>query len=203
MPRPVGYSTARIVLTFTPSGREYGFSIGVKNTSSDDPNITAEEISDSLKGVVSGMSVGPADPVRTLISWTWSRVDVSSTESGGVFDGSHAIGVVGTNTIIGVPVNTSLLIRKRTALGNKHGRGRMYEPVVYPQATLIVAGGSLSSDDHTILQTGWDNFFANFTLSAGANRLCIIGTGSGAPTPPIITSLEVETRLATQRKRLR
>lgn len=99
------------------------------------------------------------------------------------------------------PPNTAMLVQKRTGLGGRRNRGRMYIPAVVPEAGADNAG----LIDPTYLagrQTAATAFLAAVAAVSGVGTMVVLH--SEAPsTPAGVTSLVVDPRLATQRRRLR
>jgi hypothetical protein len=149
------------------------------------------------------MTSGPAHAATTLDAWRWDRVDVAQHESGGIFDGSANISVTGTIAVLGPTMNTSVLVRKRTTVGTRHGRGRMYTPGFWPANGDILSGSTLTSDALGVLQPRWSAFLTNLTEHTPIDTPVILPATGGSGPYPLIIGLEVESTLATQRKRMR
>jgi hypothetical protein len=109
-----------------------------------------------------------------------------------------------TNVGAPLPQNSALLIRKRTDAAGRRGRGRMYlagiaENVVSPTGDI---------DDATVAyyQGAATDFFDAVQLLTQVEDMVVLhrseGIGSEPPPTPI-TSLQVQKRIATQRRRLR
>nr|CRY96835.1 hypothetical protein [uncultured prokaryote] len=105
-----------------------------------------------------------------------------------------------------VPQNTAMLIRKRTDLAGRRGRGRMYLPGV-PE-TLVSAVGTLTPAYVEDLQDAFDAWYIELT-SASGNRFyppVVLHRSEGIgtePEPTPIATFVVESKVATQRRRLR
>jgi len=95
------------------------------------------------------------------------------------------------------PPNVAALIQKRTALGGRRNRGRIYLPAL--RETQIHDDGVVDSAYLDELQNVATIFLGD--MDTEGNPLVILHSGSGAPTP--ITALNVDGRVATQRRRLR
>lgn len=122
-----------------------------------------------------------------------------------VYTSSNAA-VAGSNGANAVPQNTSFLIRKRTDLAGRRGRGRMYipgvmEPDVDPAGNLSVAAVSAMQDQV-------DAWFDFLTAGVGARLYppVVLHRTEGIgpePLPTPVTRFVCEQRVATQRRRLR
>lgn len=105
-----------------------------------------------------------------------------------------------------VPQNTAALIRKRTDLGGRRGRGRFYLPGVAESAVDNV--GILSGAAITGYQTAADDWYEDLTAMVGGRLYPPVvlhrSEGIGVePAPTPVTRFVVESRVATQRRRLR
>lgn len=108
--------------------------------------------------------------------------------------------VPGKNSGTGLTPNSCFLVRKLTAQGGRSGRGRWYIPGVR----------ETSADDAGILQQGSVDFMQgeldDFLIAVGAlNTNLVVLHQPGAPltTPTPLTALQCDSRVATQRRRLR
>jgi hypothetical protein len=132
-----------------------------------------------------------------------------------VYIGNDGPTIIGTSTAapvagqVGVnpyPPNTAFLLRKRTDLAGRRGRGRMYIPgVVEATAT---ANGLLTTVETAQWQTLADDYMDRLTTAVGARLYPPVvlhrSEGIGVEPPPTpILSFVAEQRLATQRRRLR
>lgn len=111
--------------------------------------------------------------------------------------------VHGTNNAGGaagdtLPPNVSVLVRKSTASGGRRNRGRMYIPG-YLEAHSD-PGGVLNSGALAALSSDWDDFLDALVAD---DLPMVILHDVPVLTPTLVTELEVQARLATQRLRLR
>jgi len=128
-------------------------------------------------------------------------------------DGSEPIAGVFQSTLSGgssgnfeVP-NVALLVHKRSARGGRRGRGRMFIPWILADADTDQTGG-IGATPLAALQTR-SNAFRNILIVAGY-QLVLLHSVSGPevtnPTTPgspnVVTSLVVDPRVSTQRRRL-
>lgn len=107
--------------------------------------------------------------------------------------------------------NTTWLVRKITNLGGKMGQGRMYVPGVGD--SIIDQGGTITSANRTSYEAAWSAFFAAIN-SAGYPMMLLHTFGDyvnskgqtvvvPARGPSQVTALTVDSKVATQRRRLR
>lgn len=143
-------------------------------------------------------------------SYVFVGADVIRGGTGGADAASYASPVRGTQTPNCIPQNSALLVKKHTAAGGKHMHGRMFLPAGYIPTNTVDPTGQLTGGYDVqcsgYLQQFLDNladtspdFLGSTTVSALQPRLFHNGTMD--PTP--ITSLTCESRIATQRQRLR
>lgn len=101
-----------------------------------------------------------------------------------------------------LPVNCAFLVRKVTGLGGRRNRGRMYLPGC--NDNLVDTLGTLTSGGVTSLQAACDAFRTALLATAEIDDLVVLHTATiPAVTPTVITSLAIDPRIATQRRRLR
>lgn len=108
-----------------------------------------------------------------------------------------AIGVVGTTGTSGVSPAVCVLIHKRTALGGRHGRGRMYLPGLWESA--VSAAGQLESGIASFFTDLWEDIRTQIEIHG--HNMVLLHTDATAPTP--ITSLACDAAVASQRTRQR
>lgn len=98
------------------------------------------------------------------------------------------------------PPNVAILVKKVTGAAGRQGRGRMYWPVVGDTFTdnVGVLDGTVLSD----LQSGFTAFLGDLSLGDVAMYL-LHGATQPITTPTEVLSLLVDTKAATQRRRLR
>lgn len=92
------------------------------------------------------------------------------------------------------------LIHKNTALGGRAGKGRMYLPGVTESA--VNANGSIDSGTLDTLTADIETF-GSAIAALGIDPVVLHGEDSPLSTPTPITSLTVDSIVATQRRRLR
>jgi hypothetical protein len=108
-----------------------------------------------------------------------------------------AVNSPGTGSPAEVQPNMSALVQKRTALGGRRNRGRVFWPVA---EDAIDTGGAVDAAVLAVLQAQFDSFFS--AIDGLACPLVILHS-TGDPTPETVTGLFVQSLAATQRRRLR
>lgn len=143
-------------------------------------------------------------PVTVIaIGYSFLGVTVYRGQDGGppVVYESTAPAHAGTNAGPALPPNCAFLLRKRTAVGGRKGRGRMFIPAgVGVGEDSVPATGVMAEAQRAALETRYNNWIA----ALGPDPVLFHDSDSpGSTTPTPITSLTVEARLATVRRRLR
>jgi hypothetical protein len=108
--------------------------------------------------------------------------------------------VAGGSAGVGAPPNLAYLIHKRTALGGRAGRGRMYIPGV--TESNVDPSGNLEGTTAADL-TGLMETFRSVLDLAGVPPVILHQPGSPLVTPTPITEFAAASRAATQRQRMR
>jgi hypothetical protein len=106
-------------------------------------------------------------------------------------------GIAGTGTDGQVQPGVCALIQKRTADGGRRNRGRIYYPI---GEASILDGGALATAYVTGSQSDWALFLA--AMPGNTGPMVVLHNDAGF-TPTEVTSLSVQARAATQRRRLR
>ena len=130
--------------------------------------------------------------VSDTVSTTLCEVKFGPNDVGPV--GTDTAGTAGGEPGDQAPPNVAWLLTKRTALGGRANRGRMFIPG--PPEAFITASGTMAA---SALQTAADDFLD--ALATTGTPMVILHNGTGDPTP--VTQLISEPRVATQRRRLR
>lgn len=114
--------------------------------------------------------------------------------------GSVAASVSGSGGSVGVTANTAYLVRKQTAFGGHAGKGRLYLPGVL--ASVVDNNGNLHSGTQTSISAAFNTLR---TVLTGHFIAPVVLHGALSPltTPSPITSFLCDSRIATQRRRMR
>lgn len=141
--------------------------------------------------------------------YTSVGVDVYIGQDGGppLVANSTTVSATGGATGGPLPQNCAALVRKRTGAAGRRGRGRMYWPGVAEGD--VGPTGVLTEALRTSLQNRYAAWLALLVASpAGSGPVPPVilhrAEGTGVEPPPtVITAFQVDTRVATQRRRLR
>lgn len=102
-----------------------------------------------------------------------------------------------------LPQNTAVLVQKRSALGGRKNRGRMYVPFCASEGSVDNVG-NIDSTDLGVLQGLADDFLASLLdADPGPALPMVILHSVSSETPTTVTELRVDPVIATQRRRLR
>lgn len=112
--------------------------------------------------------------------------------------GESSTSIAGALSGSALPPNNAYLVKKVTGLSGRQYQGRMYIPGV-PEAS-VNEGGFLETADLASLQLNMNQFLA--ALSTAGYPMVLLHTAPLA-TPTSVTSLIVDTRIGTQRRRMR
>jgi hypothetical protein len=190
---PIGYAQVNLRFTGTavPTGAEMTFGLdigGIPGTLT----ALADEIADAWD--TQGCQARQNDQcvLATLLVKEGPNITGPSVEI--------SPGLAGGQSGEAGPPNTAALVRKVTSDGGRAGRGRMYFPGVTEGN--MDHGGIYDPTERGLLEVALENF-RNVIDVYGAPWVVLHASGSPISTPSPITALEVDGRLATQRRRLR
>jgi hypothetical protein len=109
----------------------------------------------------------------------------------------HTVNINGTQNDPAANPATAALVSKVTASGGRRNRGRLYMPGLWDGA--VGTAGTLSSGLVTSISTAWNNHLLD--LDTAGIFPVILHSDEGSPTS--ILSMSVQSKVATQRRRLR
>lgn len=104
------------------------------------------------------------------------------------------------NPATGLTSNTAVLVQKLSAVGGRRNKGRMYVPGINPEA--VDNAGFLTGVDLAAWNTAFNNLYLGVTSGTFLDNPVIFHS-VGDPTPTVVTDLDVDPRVATQRRRMR
>lgn len=190
---PVDYAQANFRFTGTgvPEGAEFtmGFNVELFSGTVADAATAAYDA-----WVTAGMAANFATTcalTSVLMKFGPNDTGPSAVDSGNV---------PGTNAGPQAPPNVAILVRKNTGFGGRAGRGRFFLPG-FPEGN-IGAAGELGGTSFSDLQSDVNALF-NAWVTAGLVPTLLHNVGSPISAPIPITSFTVDSKVATQRRRLR
>lgn len=101
----------------------------------------------------------------------------------------------------GLTTNTAILVSKSTGLGGRKNKGRLFLPGC--TANMQGSANLLDTTFQNSLQAGLDEYFDDLTTTASTGVVVPVILHADASSPTSVGSYVVQTRLATQRGRLR
>lgn len=176
--------------TGVPSGAEVTLGLSVAAGSPTPATIGADLIANWMATIATVM---PSSIVLEgcLVKFGPNDLGPSAEVSGG---GPGTGG--GAQTSIAV----AILVQKLTAIGGRPGRGRMFIPGA--QESEVAPDGTLSGAFVAGLQSELNTFYADMVTN-GIPPYLLHSVGSPLTTPTAITSFQVQSVVATQRRRQR
>jgi len=200
---PTGYALAGIRLALVADPEEMLATFTVKlSGASTDPTEMASDVFAAWLDAIPANQLGNAWSLRGIIFRQGPLGEGPVAELSGVTDGT-ATGAM-------LPQNCALLIRKNTAFSGRRNRGRFFLPSGYLPEGSVDGNGMLSSTQlsgwqglaNTLLENlttavspNLDGMYVSHYMSAGQDP------DDFQPTP--VTSLSVQSQIATQRRRMR
>ncbi len=193
---PEGYSNVSFVHQIDGSIKQAVASVGCFKVLSGDPDPT--EIANDFWGYATNVA-GPCIAAAMSDAWTFVGVSVTSTVDGLPLTGQKFTSVAGSSSGDSVMLNTSVLITKNTAAGGRKNRGRMYWPPSICFEGSADSAGNITGGN----EVDFTNMFEHIRTAAQDDDYVLTLFHSDATTPTPIISLSCESRLATQRRRMR
>lgn len=190
---PVGYG--QITYKFQCQGRADPActTIGVANSL----NYDASEIAEGANTALVGSGIVTAGNMS--VGWTYLGCDVTYQSSSGPFIGAFSASVTGSLSGGAMPANCCFLVTKGTAVGGRRGKGRMYWPAIFANEAGVDQAGVVSGGTMSTVQPRLTTLLVNLGVTAG-DPVLFHANGS---TPTEITTLQLGTIIATQRRRIR
>lgn len=194
---PVGFLEATFVFALSGSTHDMTWTMGF-----DDSNFattTAAEEAEALYGFYVNVSA-PVSAANMCDSYTFRGVSVRRQQELGTEVGQWMIPVVGTSSSPALPPNCTQLWHKVTTQGGRRGRGRAFVPIYSPAEGGVDATGVIEGTTVTNLQAKYDVFLA---AAAAAGMLPVLFHQTAPFTPSPIVAFQLQSMIATQRRRLR
>jgi hypothetical protein len=161
------------------------------------PNVMAQDLANAF-------ATAWASTLGAPYTLTQTEVRFPQGDQGGFGVGIFASNFGMANAGSFLPQNCAFLVHKRTALGGRRHRGRMYLPGV--NEALVDNKGLMSSTAIGGVNAAAAQFLNLIVAVDGIERMVILHTTSLGPvqvTPTPVTLLQLDPVLGTQRRRLR
>lgn len=206
---PTGWAQAAVKFTGVNVPRGAAIVTGIENASSSSAAALASDIWDAFATATPFMCTSD-------VSLTSVDVKLGPNDTGAIatFAATPVPGAVGATSL---SPGSAILVEKTTAFGGRRSRGRMFWPGVYQDwvddAGVLIAGAITAVDTSMDLLLGdiqaAGNYLAllhtpayEWEIIGGQPRRVYADPGT-VPVPYRVTSLSVDTTVATQRRRLR
>lgn len=199
MPVPIDFYDATFVFKAATGNREMTFSIGMEDSILAGSRSAEEAADDMYDAAAQPGSIGAINSM--IDDYTFVGTSVAKGTATGDQVGQHFAPLVGTVTDSCVPANCAVLVKKNTALGGRRFRGRIFQPPTLLNEGAVDASGNIAAGGVAAIQATWDQFSGQ--LVANGYLPVLFHQGVGAPAPTLISSLQVTSLIATQRRRLR
>lgn len=191
---PEGYVNIRYVFSLDGVEDEMSFAIGGLVPIGDD----ATEVAFNADAAFAGAGLGGSSSMH--VGWNYLGTRVIKTLLGTPSSGEYVLNVAGSASGSTVPSNCALLVRKGTALGGRKYRGRCFVPPWALAETSVDQAGNIAPALVASLQTNFTDLLTELLTFEISPRLFHT---SPSDTPTTITTLTVQSLLATQRRRMR
>lgn len=195
---PEGYGN--LVFKWQIDGHDNPFTttLGVRVTEPSTPSEIVDEAFDDIAATDCPCDAGKMNSFYTFLGVEGKFM----TDIGLVGAASSQSPVEGTMSSTSlVLVNTCFLIQKRTTLIGRKYRGRNFAPCLGMTEGAIDYLGTIGEVDYGIQQDIWAGWFAN-ALEADISYTPVI-LHSDSTVPTVITSMNLQGKVATQRRRMR
>lgn len=191
---PIGFMNVTYRFSLTGDLEPMTVAMGV----SIDTLLDVTEVADEAFAAAteSGM---PFAAASMLAGWQFLGTTAALSDGAGSIIAEHNEVVFGTIAAAALPNNCTHLVQKRTANGGRSQRGRMYPPAFHVGESSISQNGGFIETYPTI-QALYTDWLARLYVG-GLDPVLFHSAIDQTPTP--ITTLVLDTRIATQRRRLR
>lgn len=192
---PVGEYQANILFALAGDLEPMAVTLGLQ---SDVPGELPELVASDVESALGACGLKVA--ANILTGWTMTGTRVYRADAGGGYAvGEVLVSTAGTNAGSGPPNNVAFLIKKNTNSPGRRNRGRMYWPMSHGGETFIDQTGTLAG----ALVTSWQGWLSGLMTELNARGLTPVLFHSDGSASTEITSFSIDTKVATQRTRLR
>lgn len=194
---PIGYGEVTFKFRAVTLSRDATCVLGLDTSGSGIAN--AEDLAVSVNTIAT-LATKIFAPASMSATWQYRGVRALLGQSGDpqIFDLN--VSTAGTLVADPMPPNNSVLVQKRSAVGGRRNRGRMYLPPFHFAETTVDSVGTIAGATVTALQT---KVTALRTDLLADDLIPVILHSVSEVAPTVIASFVVENVIATQRRRLR
>jgi hypothetical protein len=192
---PVGETQAVLRWSLQGDPEEQVVTLGINDTFTSDPELTAAAV---YNAATQSSSITPVIAMNQ--GWTFVGVTCYLQDDPGIIVGEFNNPITAnTGGLLTLPTNCAFLVHKVTAESGRSGKGRMYLPAYVLGEGSIGVNGEITASYSTI-QARWDSFYSLLTVTESL-EVKLFHSTPRASTP--VTSFMLDTRIATQRRRMR
>ena len=193
---PLGFAQVNLRWTLTGDLEEMVSTIGITlDGTSETPEAVAQSVATYW------LAAWPAASLSNAYQFVGATAYVGQ-DGGPPASGEYLINSSGGSSSAKLPNNCAVLVRKNTGTGGRRNRGRMYLPAGYIDEGQVDNLGVINGAVVTSMQSQM-NAFRTALAGSGEVGVPVILHSELPSTPTVVTSFSVQTRIATQRKRLR
>lgn len=195
---PTGYAAVAATFEVAGDAEQMVCTFGVDSGAEEDPTVLADAIFDLWANTVTHFSAS-----SIALGYRLGPFECTIMTATGPQTGTGADFRLGTNDLMDVlPNNCAVLAQKRTGRGGRKGRGRFFIPPCTLEDGDVDATGTIDTVHLASLQT-WATAFLLALDSATTPMVLLHSEEAGPIAPDVVTNLVVQSRIATQRTRLR
>lgn len=194
---PPGFAQLNFRLLVSGDPDEMIFTLGVEN-----PDGVADPVNIAGRAYAAFEEVWSASWMHLGFTFVGVTARVGQ-DGGGTVDGEWVDPYDGTINSPSPPNNTALLVRKQTGVAGRRNKGRMYAPCFNLAEGDVSNAGIISSGVVSSLQTSWTAFWEALQDPLTRDMQPVLFHSEAPTTPTPVTSFSVQTKVATQRTRLR
>jgi len=192
---PPGFAHVAHITTLDSDVEEMVTTYGVGVIDDPTPNTLATDLHDTwATRIVTPLYGDTYQLIRTEV-----RIGQPAGEP---LQGVHSEIVLGIGSTARLPQNCAVLVQKRSALGGRANRGRMYVPGTLGES-VVSDSGSITSANLSGQQTAFNNLLTDLDTAFPLSITGMVILHSSALDPTVVTSLNVQQLISTQRRRLR
>lgn len=198
---PDGFGIARFRYSLSGDPEEMNITMGFEA-----PAGSVDEMAEELDTLFRFTDSLMDATTRLFTGWSYLGCNVSYKTGGAWVFGEANTTVNGTSVGETPTVNVAVLVKKRTGLGGRWNRGRLYMPPYMIAESQLSKLGIIDSGETDDLNDRWEVFRSEVADALNIEQLVLLHyprAADATPDPTPITSFLVDTLIATQRRRLR
>lgn len=188
---PDGYAEVTLVFSLAGDPERMTCAFGVNAAAADSLPAIVAEFENEFSSWMAGWSS----------DYTLVEVAGRLNNGGTILEETVVSNTVGGATAAVLPQNSAILVRKVTGVSGRMNRGRAYFPPGRLAEVDVSATGMIDPADITVIQGELDNLYDDLVADTSIDALVVLHTTLDTPT--VVTALQLQPQIATQRRRLR